>query len=322
MIPGVPTLTTVTEHHAALASTRRRGPLIGPLVRSPQRAPRSEPLPAGARRRVRNALVDLWEYFLIPLGRWHRAELELETVRIVVRDLPQTFHGYRIAFLTDLHVSPIVPRWWLDRAVGQAMTLGADLIVLGGDFVDDDPHYVPDVVSILAPLRAPDGVFGVLGNHDHYVGAQHVREALRAAGVRELLNSNTTITRGDAALAVCGVGDLEMDAIDFAAAGAGLPDGVPRIVLSHDPDVFAYWPDQVRCDLMLCGHTHGGQAYLPFIGPPFVPSQFGFRYLEGWFREGAKQLYVSRGIGTSGVPFRWRCPPELTLIELVRAEKS
>jgi uncharacterized protein len=88
------------------------------------------------------------------------------------------------------------------------------------------------------------------------------------------------------------------------------------VVLSHDPDVFAFWPEEQRLDLMLSGHTHGGQAHLPLVGPPYVPSQFGFRYLAGLIREGSRQLYVSRGIGAITAPVRWRCPPELTLLVL------
>lgn len=290
--------------------------MIGPVIRSRRRGPRTEPVPPDVARRARNALVDLWEFLLIPLAGWYRQRLDEVTVPIDVAGLAPAFDGYRIAFLTDLHASPLVPRWWLDAAVSRANALAPDLVLLGGDFVDDDPRYVPHVTAVLTPLTAPDGVFAVLGNHDHYTDAAAVRQALAAAGVRELFNANTTIARGDGRLALCGVGDLEMDAIDFAAATAGLADDVPRIVLSHDPDVFAYWPPDRRCDLMLCGHTHGGQAYLPLLGPPFVPSQFGARYLKGLYRDGARQLYVSRGIGASGVPFRWSCPPELTIVEL------
>lgn len=293
--------------------------MLGPLIRSPRRGPRSTPVPPDAARRARNALVDLWQFVVSPFGSWNRARLELVTVRVPITGLGAAFDGYRIAFLTDLHSSPIVPRWWIDAAVTQALRLEADLVLLGGDFIDDDVHFVSSVTEILAPLTAPDGVYAVLGNHDHYVDAPAVRRAVAAAGVTELLNRNVVIERGGAKLGVCGVGDLEMDAIDFAAATACLGADVPRIVLSHDPDVFAFWPAELRCDLMLSGHTHGGQAYLPLLGPPFVPSQFGARFLKGMFRNGSRQLYVSRGIGASGVPFRWRCPPELTLVELIPA---
>lgn len=265
-----------------------------------------------ALRRTRNLLVDLMEYCLAPLARWEKETLIVERVEVGIRGLPPAFDGYRIAFLTDLHTSPLVPRWWLDRAVQATVGLKPDLIALGGDFLDDDPHYIAHLADILKPLAAPDGVVGVLGNHDHYVGALGVREELVQAGVRELLNTSRIVRRGSAQLAVAGVGDLEADIIDFDQAMAGIGAEVPRIVLSHDPDVFAFWPEAHRLDLMLAGHTHGGQAFLPIIGPPYIPSQFGFRYLRGSYREGARQLYVSRGVGSSGVPFRWGCPPELT----------
>lgn len=290
--------------------------MIGPLFRGPGRGPRDTPLPPDARRRTKNLLTDLFEYCVAPFARWEKARLVEERVDVRLKGLAPAFDGYRIAFLTDMHTSPLVPRWWLDRAVQAALDLKPDLIALGGDFLDDDPHYIASLGDILRPLRAPDGVVGVLGNHDHYVGAQGVREELVEANVLELYNSCIVVTRGDARLAVGGVGDLERDIIDFDRALAGVDAAVPRLVLSHDPDVFAFWPPHQRLDLMLSGHTHGGQAWLPIIGPPFVPSQFGFRYLQGLMREGDRQLYVSRGVGCSGAPVRWRCPPELTHLVL------
>jgi len=291
---------------------------MGPLFRAPRRGPRAKPLVPGVPRRAKNALENLLEAAVAPFGSWERTRLVVERVEIALEDLAPAFAGYRIAFLTDLHNSRIVPRWWLERAVAAANRLEADLIALGGDFVDDDEAYAPSLAEILRPLRSRDGVVGVLGNHDHYVDAAAVRAAIRAGGVRELHNEPLPLRRGGAQLVVAGVGDLERDAIDFVRALAGVPEEVPRVVLSHDPDVFAFWPDGLRLDLMLAGHTHGGQAYLPVLGPPFVPSQFGFRYLKGLIREGRRQLYVSRGIGAGGLPIRWRCPPELTLIELRR----
>jgi predicted MPP superfamily phosphohydrolase len=290
--------------------------MIGPLFHSPHRAPRRTPLPLTAARRAKNVVTDVAESLLAPFARWKHQCLIVEEVVVAIRDLPAAFDGYRIAFITDLHSSRVVPRWWIQRALARAMELRGDLVALGGDFVDDDADYVPGLADLLRPLRAPDGVVAVLGNHDHYVNAMGVREQLRLAGVRELLNAPLVLERGAAQLAVSGVGDLQCDAIDFTAAFSGVPSSVPRIVLSHDPDVFAYWPAEVRLDLMLSGHTHGGQAYLPVLGPPFVPSQFGFRYLKGHFREAGRQLYVSRGVGAAGAPIRWKCPPELTLVVL------
>lgn len=290
--------------------------MIGPLVRSPRRAPRSEPLHPDARRRARNLLGDLVEFAAAPFGFWGLKRLVVETAEVRIAGLPSAFDGYRIAFLSDLHASPIVPLWWLERTVRKALALEADLITLGGDYVHDDASYAPGLAELLRPLHAPDGVVAVLGNHDHYIGPEKVRAALQRAGVRELLNTSMRLKRADAEIAVAGIGDLECDAIDFDGALADVPPSMPRVVFSHDPDVFAYWPAGLRLDLMVAGHTHGGQAYLPLLGPPFVPSQFGFRYLAGLYREDDRQLYVSRGVGASGVPFRWACPPELSVIVL------
>lgn len=290
--------------------------MIGPIFHSPRRGPRPVPSDPGTARRYKNLVIDLAEYALAPLGRWEKERLVVEEVEVRLRGLAPAFDGYRVALFTDPHLSPLVPRWWVERAVERTMALGADLIILGGDYVDDDPHYVSAVGEVLQPLRAPDGVFAVLGNHDHYVDASGVRAQLAAAGVKELLNASVVLRRGEAGLALGGIGDLQCDAIDFDSVLAGVDERLPRVVVSHDPDVFGYWPERVRLDLMLSGHTHGGQAWLPLIGPPFVPSQFGFRYLRGLIREGDRQLYVSRGVGASGVPVRWKCPPELTLIVL------
>lgn len=272
----------------------------------------------GPGRRLENLVSHLVERLTGPFGFWRRKRLVVERADVALSDLAPGFDDYRIAFLSDLHSSAAVPPWFLARAVSTALALEPDLILLGGDFVSHSKRYAAGLAELLKPLAAPDGVFAVLGNHDHYVGAEFVRAALASAGIRELWNTSIVLRRGAGALAVAGVGDLRFDVIDFRAAAAGLPAAVPRIVMSHDPDVFAYWPADVRLDLMLSGHTHGGQAHLPLLGPPYVPSQFGFRYLAGHVREGARQLYVSRGVGVITAPIRWRCPPEVTLVVLHR----
>jgi uncharacterized protein len=256
------------------------------------------------------------ELLSAPFGFWRLKRLAIERCDVELRDLAPSFDGYRIAFLTDPHSSAMVPRWWIAQAVSATLDLAPDLILLGGDYLSHSPRYAAGLTDLFRPLAARDGVFYVLGNHDHYVGATLVRRVMNEAGLVELRNSSVLIRRGPATLAIAGVGDMRFDTIDPEAAVRGVPGIVPRIVLSHDPDVFAFWPAGQRLDLMLSGHTHGGQAHLPLVGPPYVPSQFGFRYLAGPFREGGRQLYVSRGIGAITAPFRWRCPPEITLLVL------
>ncbi|HXY70075.1 MAG TPA: metallophosphoesterase [Gemmatimonadales bacterium] len=290
--------------------------MIGPLIRSPRHVPRTSPLVPGRRRRLENLASHAIEILSGPFGLWSLKRLAVERRDVSLQGLGRGFDGYRVAFLSDLHYSAVVPKSWIARAVAAALALEPDLILLGGDYLSHSARYAPGLVDLLRPLAAPDGVFGVLGNHDHYVGAAVVRDALDRAGVVELRNRPVAIRRGADALAVAGVGDLRFDVIDFDAAVAGVPERVPRIVVSHDPDVFAFWPAERRLDLMLSGHTHGGQAHLPWLGPPYVPSQFGFRYLAGAVREAGRQLYVSRGLGAITAPIRWGCPPEITLLVL------
>ncbi len=290
--------------------------MIGPLLRSPKRTPRRSPVVPGPGRRLENLATHAVERLTAPFGFWRLKRLVVERRDVALEGLASSFDGYRVAFLTDLHFSAVVPASWIARAVEATLGLDPDLILLGGDYVSHSDRYADGLAALLRPLRARDGVYGVLGNHDHYVSARAVRRALREAGLVELHNTAVTLERGGDRLAVAGVGDLGFDVVDPHAALAGISPVVPRLVVSHDPDMFAYWPAEVRCDLMLSGHTHGGQAYLPIFGPPYVPSQFGFRYLAGAIREGGRQLYVSRGIGVITAPIRWRCPAELTLLVL------
>jgi predicted MPP superfamily phosphohydrolase len=296
--------------------------VIGPLLRSPRNVPRASAVVPGRRRWLENLATHWVERLTAPLGYWRRTPPAVERLDLGLAGLAPAFDGYRAVFLADLHYSAVVPRRFLARALATAMELEPDLILLGGDYLSHSARYAAGLTELLRSLAAPDGVLGVLGNHDHYVGAALVRAALRDAGVTELLNASVLVRRGTAELAVAGVGDLRFDAIDFRGAVAGIPRDVPRIVVSHDPDVFAYWPPELRCDVMLSGHTHGGQALLPLLGPPYVPSQFGFRYLAGLVEEGGRRLYVSRGIGVITAPIRWRCPPEITLLVLHPLDKN
>lgn len=290
--------------------------MIGPLFGSAPHLPRSSVVVPGNGRRFENVASHWIEVLSAPFGFWRFKRLIVERRDVALRNLAPSFDGYRIAFLTDPHYSAVVPRWWIAKGVAAALELKPDLVLLGGDYLSHSLRYAVGLADLFRPLTAPDGVFYVLGNHDHYVGADQVRGAMAEAGLVELRNASAVIRRGEAALAIAGVGDLRFDVIDFDAAVRGVPYDVPRVVLSHDPDVFAFWPAATRLDLMLSGHTHGGQAHLPFLGPPYVPSQFGFRYLAGLVREGDRQLYVSRGLGLITAPVRWHCPPEITLLVL------
>jgi predicted MPP superfamily phosphohydrolase len=252
-----------------------------------------------------------------PFFRWDRATIETPEVSLVLPDLAPEFDGYRIALVTDLHHGPAVPTRWLERVARRVDELGPDLVVLGGDFVSHARRDLRGLDAIIARFRAPDGVVAVLGNHDHWIDPDAVAMAIARGGARLLMNQHVVIARGTAALAVGGVDDFSHGAVRPDEAFDGVPADVPRVLISHNPDLIEYLPKDLRVDVMLSGHTHNGQAHLPLIGPITAPSQFGRKYLHGLKQVGGTWVYISAGIGSAWVP-RWGNPPELPIIHLTR----
>ena len=243
--------------------------------------------------------------------------LTLETREIPIAGLPSAFDGYRIALLTDLHY----PRWitgdFLRQAISVADRFQPDLMAFGGDLFDiRGLPRVPSVKGLYDEAKAPDGVVGVLGNHDYGRPVKDVyREIARSTPIRMIENTSFIVERKGQALAIGGVGDLWHGVVNPRQAFAGVPPEVPRILLSHNPDVAEETSRSVRVDLQLSGHTHGGQVRLPFGPTLHVPSRYGNKFDQGLVQGWSHRVYVSRGICT----VRWVrfcCPPEVTGITL------
>ncbi len=242
------------------------------------------------------------------------ARLRLERVRIPLPGLPPALEGFTIGQLTDLHAGPYVPREHIRRAVQLLMSRRPDLIVLTGDFICRFSRGIPG--GLLSDLRAPYGVFAVLGNHDYWQGAGPVVSALEADGVRVLVNERVRIDPGGAPLWIVGLDDWWEGRPDLESAMSGLPPGDHRVLLVHEPD----FADQIgphRVDLQISGHSHGGQVRIPLLGAPILP-RMGRIYPEGLARAGDTLVYTSRGVGMIPPPVRLNCPPEVTLLELYR----
>ncbi|HEU5260726.1 MAG TPA: metallophosphoesterase [Gemmatimonadales bacterium] len=293
--------------------------MIGPLLHPRRYPPGRERRPPIAARLVKLPIGWVVERLAAPFVRWDRARLETPEVAVPIRGLPLEFAGYRIALVADLHHGPVVPAAWLERVAERAAALEPDLVVLGGDFVSHARSDLEGLEPVLARFRAPDGVVAVLGNHDHWVGAEAVAAAVERAGVTMLVNQRRMLWRKSAALAVAGVDDFTHGAIRLDEALGGVRPDVPRVLISHNPDLIEYLPAGLRVDVMLSGHTHNGQLHIPLVGPLTVPSQFGSRYLQGLKRVGDTWLYVSAGVGTAPIAIRWGNPPELPVINLERA---
>lgn len=293
--------------------------MIGPLFhprRYPPARERRQPL---LERWTKAPVGWLMDRLAAPWVRWDLARLVTPELALPVCGLAPELAGYRIALVTDLHHSPVVPARWLACVADRVAELAPDLVALGGDFVSHSKSDLDGLEGVLARFRARDGTVAVLGNHDHWVDPDRVSAALERAGARLLVNRHVLIRRGRVALAVAGVDDFTHGAVRPDEALAGVARDVPRVLVSHNPDLIEYLPGRLRVDVMLSGHTHNGQAQLPLFGPLTVPSQFGRRYLHGLKRVAGTWLYVSAGVGSAAFP-RWRNPPELPVLRLVPGE--
>jgi predicted MPP superfamily phosphohydrolase len=241
---------------------------------------------------------------------------------VALRGLPASFEGLTVAQLTDLHVGA---RHWrpavLARAVRLVNLLRPDLVVLTGDFADSSIGPVV-CARYLSALCAPCGVVAVLGNHDYYGSPRRpglVVRALQSAGVQVLCNSSYALERGGERLWLAGVDDGRLRRADVAQALRAIPAGAgPRILLSHYPDLArTLSPGQV--DLVLAGHTHGGQINLPVLARVACRRNARSRYVAGFYDVRGTPLFISRGIASIGVPARFRCLPEVPLLRLVAA---
>ncbi|HEX9986720.1 MAG TPA: metallophosphoesterase [Thermoanaerobaculia bacterium] len=242
-------------------------------------------------------------------------DLEVTRHEIFIDDLPPAFDGYRIAFLTDTHVASFVRREFYREIQAQVAAFDPDLILLGGDFVSFNRHIKLMSATLMSDLSARDGVYAILGNHDYWAGAREVTDAMTARGIRFIINQNVTLTRDGATLALVGIDELYRGEPDVDAAFAGVSG--PTIGVSHHPDVIDIL-DRRRLDLLVCGHTHGGQIRFPFFGAIVVPSRHEWRYAAGFHRVGRVLMYVSRGIGAIP-PLRILCRPELATFVLRRS---
>lgn len=249
-----------------------------------------------------------------PYSRALERDLTVSEASIELRDLDNGFSGLRLLLISDFHAGPFLAPEALERTFGRLMTLEPDLILLAGDFATVRLEEVEPTLAAYGGLAAPLGVFGVLGNHDHYTGQpEALIQMLETSGVRVLQNRSVVLERGGGRLWLAGVDDLLCGDAQLDAALQGRPEGTASLLLSHNPDVFLEAADRA-VSLVLAGHTHGGQWRIP--GLPVLVRMSRYRLDEGRYQAGSSQLVVSRGLGATGFPFRIGCPPEAVLLTL------
>ena len=256
------------------------------------------------------------------------------TVELMVPDLGPELDGYTLVALSDLHHAPRQDLGWLRHAVAVTNAEAPDLIVLLGDYgesfrrmPDESRAWYRDVMREMTPdlarLRARDGVVAVLGNHDYYAGASETIEWLTSIGIDVLVNRSRCIIRSRSTLRVAGLDDVREGRVE-ALAGCDAAVDIPTIVLSHNPDGIRRLDRRLRVDLVLAGHTHGGQVVLPGLGALVTMARVcGRRSASGWVTNARAPLYVTRGLGEQlPLPMRVNCPPELLVVRLRSARQQ
>ncbi|HEX5084930.1 MAG TPA: metallophosphoesterase [Blastocatellia bacterium] len=251
----------------------------------------------------------------------HQIEITHQT--IAIEKLPEEFHGLRIVQLSDIHHSPFLDEERINEAVRMANDLGPDLAVLTGDYISHSRDYISSCARALGRLRAAHGVFAVLGNHDHWTDGEMMRVALADQGIHVLCNESLRIERESSYIRLAGVDDMMVRRDDLPLALEETSWRETRILLSHNPAIIRE-AARAGVDLVLSGHTHGGQINWRLLTGRKDkktarwlrrPSR---RLMRGHAQLGATQLYVNRGLGTVVVPLRYGCPPEITLLEIVK----
>jgi predicted MPP superfamily phosphohydrolase len=236
--------------------------------------------------------------------------ISIENVKIYLKRLPKELDGFRIIHLSDIHHSPFTGIDYISSVVKVCNFLEPDIFVLTGDYVSHEPEYVVPVAKVLGELRSKYGTYACLGNHDHWTDGNLVVEHFSRVGIKLLINEGFRFRANGAEFWLCGVDDYMVGRTDIKAALKGSKENEFKLLLSHNPQVVRF-ASGYGIDLVLSGHTHGGQIRLR-TERKYLPRKLK----SGLLRYYDTQVYITRGIGTVIVPLRYQCPPEISLLEL------
>lgn len=238
-----------------------------------------------------------------------------------IRNLHPSLHGFTIALISDIHSSYNMLREDMEEYARVVNSLGCDMILVTGDFVNSMTEEVYPFAEAFSALHAPHGVYGVMGNHDFFAREPEVvAKEVDACGIRLLRNDKVVVAKDGGSFYLLGVDDVgnpRRAAEKFAIALGSAPLNIPKVLMVHRP-YYLQQASDINIDLVLSGHTHGGQVVLATVGNVVIaPASIASRYVWGPYALGTTQMYVNRGIGTVGLPIRLNCPPEITRITLV-----
>ncbi len=251
---------------------------------------------------------------------WEPSRLSEKNYTLNLPDWPSACANYHVAVVSDIHAgAPYIGLEKIDRMVAMIQKQKPDLVLLPGDFVIQEvlggSFIAPEqLAQHLKPLLVQTKVYAVLGNHDAWLDSARVQTALENVGITVLEDRAAPITKNQCQFWLLGLSDYTEGRLEYQQAFAMVPAGSPVLAVTHNPDIF---PDiKNPFALMIAGHTHGGQVWLPFLGRAVVPSKYGQRYAIGHIEENNRHLFVTPGIGTSILPVRFGVPPEISYLQL------
>lgn len=245
-----------------------------------------------------------------------RDKLRVTNTKVNIPGLPPGLHGLRLVLLSDLHMSMLVPRALVARAVSMANELDAHVALVTGDLITRGGDPLDACLDELARLKAEGGVLGCLGNHEIYsLCEEYTWREGRKRGIQFLRSAQQVVEFGGARLNIAGVDYQRSENPYLTGAEKLMVPGIPNILLSHNPDVFPV-AARLGFDLTLSGHTHGGQVNVEILNQHLNVARFYTPYVSGKYEIGTASAYVTRGIGTIGLPVRLNASPEVSLIEL------
>jgi len=235
-----------------------------------------------------------------------------------IANLPESLRGLRCGVIGDLHFRPGLDDHVLAKCVEQATAEDLDLIFLVGDYVEGrDTNGIQPMIDLLGKIQSKHGVYAVMGNHDGWSGSvTNVRRPFVQAGIEFLINQNTLIQVNGETLAIAGTDFIWHGQPDLAKTFGGIAPELPVITMVHEPDYFDQVIQARPGVLQLSGHTHGGQCRVPFLSKPPITVKWGKNYVYGEFASADSKLFVTRGLGTTGIRVRFACRPELAVLTL------
>jgi predicted MPP superfamily phosphohydrolase len=249
-------------------------------------------------------------------------DVEVRKTEIVIPRLSSVFDGLKIVQISDIHTGSFFGVSYIEHVIEIIHQQSPDIIAITGDFVNFDPSEYERFVPLFRKLKATFGVFGSLGNHDHYMtkeNHEYLISLIKKSGIDVLINESRTIEKLGASITIAGTDNTGFNQKygDLKKAFKNAPIDSPSILMAHDP---TYWSMEIKdsklADLTLAGHTHGGQMGIEFLGTAFSPAQFVYEHWSGLYEENNTYLYVNRGLGTVGPPVRIGIKPEITVITL------